>query len=164
MKEEWKIIERFEGRYEISNTGKIKSNFKGERILKTSINKYGYERLTVSYRDKIHSLLIHQEVAKAFILNPENKETVNHIDGNKFNNHSANLEWMTHEENMKHGYETGLFKNINLNRVFTINKSGEQVFTLKDLSIKTEINYTTLCQIVREGRSHRYGITVETKK
>lgn len=54
---------------------------------------------------------IHRLVGEAFIPNPENKATINHIDGNKKNNHYTNLEWATHHENLKHAYQMALKTN-----------------------------------------------------
>jgi len=54
---------------------------------------------------------LHRVVATAFIPNPDNLPEVNHIDGNKLNNHASNLEWVTHKQNMEHAYKTGLARN-----------------------------------------------------
>lgn len=68
----------------------------------------GYMRVTVSKRGKYRGFGVHRLVALAWLPNPENKETVNHLDGNKSNNHVDNLEWATHVEQKIHALETGL--------------------------------------------------------
>lgn len=74
------------------------------RQLKTNINKYGYERITLNFNGKERHYLIHVLVAKSFILNddPINKTQVNHKNGIKTHNFVNNLEWCTHKENMVH--------------------------------------------------------------
>ena len=115
----WRDIEGYEGRYKISNTGKVKSiqrqvsNGTGlatlpTRILKQGINYKGYPIIYLSKNSKSRTLPIHRLVAKAFIPNPKNKPQVNHIDGNKVNNNASNLEWVTNSENQVHAYEMGL--------------------------------------------------------
>jgi hypothetical protein len=105
MKETWKSIEEFEGLYEISNYGRIKSFQKNKRsgyILKV-INSSGWYLSTSLIKDKIRKTYrIHRLVAKAFISNPDNKSQVNHKDGNKQNNNVQNLEWVTPSENIQH--------------------------------------------------------------
>ncbi len=122
MEELWKPIKGYEGFYEISNLGNVKSlqrlverkdgsNFiAGNRILKPiSIGNYLGVQLCKDRSTKKHYL--HRLVALNFIKNesPERK-TVNHIDGNRFNNALDNLEWMTTKENNRHAINTGLVK------------------------------------------------------
>lgn len=109
----WVDIEGFEGYYQISNRGNARSlkNNHGTSRIKMRVPvpcKKGYLYLLrsvggVASRDSYHRL-----VAKHFIPNPEDKQTVNHIDGNKANNDVNNLEWATLGENLTHAYATGL--------------------------------------------------------
>jgi hypothetical protein len=97
----WKTIEEFPN-YEVSIFGNIK-NKTTEKLLKLQKNYSGY--LKVSLRNnnkKSFSCIVHRLVTKAFIQNPENKPTVNHIDRNRSNNHIHNLEWSTMSEQNYH--------------------------------------------------------------
>jgi len=94
----------FEGIYWIDEDGHI-FNRHG-RCLKPTKDSSGY--LQVNLKSK--STSIHRLVAQQFIPNPLGLETVNHIDGNKLNNHISNLEWMTREDNIKHGHQNNLIK------------------------------------------------------
>jgi len=113
MQEEWKIIKNFPN-YMISNLGRIKSlNYKRtnkEQILKQNINGRGYYYVNISVNNKYHNLLIHREVATAFLNNNKNYSDVNHKDGNKLNNNVNNLEWCTRSHNIQHAYNNGLKK------------------------------------------------------
>lgn len=105
MKEIWKDIPGYEGLYQVSNMGRVKSlNFNRSglpRILKTK-NRQGYPRVILWKSGKRHEVCVHRLVAQAFIPNPENKPFVNHKDGNRRNNHVDNLEWCTAQENAIH--------------------------------------------------------------
>lgn len=116
----WKDIIGFQGHYQISNDGRIKSVArlrKGiggklqnlpERILKPS--KSGkYLKVTLCIDDKLYCYLIHRLVAIHFVNNPNNLPMVNHMDTDKFNNNDWNLEWTNHNGNMQHGVEHNLF-------------------------------------------------------
>ena len=110
----WKEIEGYEGLYEISNYGNIKSYHKNKCTILGHYNtKKGYYRISLTKNRIRKPFLIHVLVAKAFIPNPENKSQVNHIDANKTNNHVINLEWNTQSENQKHARRLGLFGDIN---------------------------------------------------
>lgn len=76
--------------------------------MKTHLNSHGYE-VVYFYKDNINKCKkVHRLVAEAFIINQKNKPCVNHIDGNKKNNHVENLEWVTYTENMLHAYSHNL--------------------------------------------------------
>lgn len=114
--EVWKPMEEFDNDYAVSNLGRFKSlerdiirTNKGlkevkqhikERIIKGQQDAYGYVTLTI--RNK--QMKAHRLVAKYFVENPLNKTQVNHKNGIKYDNRAENLEWCTHEENMKHLY------------------------------------------------------------
>lgn len=113
MNEIWKDIEGFEGLYQVSNLGRVKSmnyNRTGkEKILKKSVT-HGYERVVLYKDKKQYNKNVHRLVAGSFIDNPNNLESVNHINGIKTDNRAENLEWVTCKENNIHAVETGLRK------------------------------------------------------
>lgn len=105
--EVWRDIKGFEGRYQVSNLGRVKSLARRmvvkDRILKPFGNNKGYKCVHL-WNIQHKEPLVHRLVAEAFINNPDNKKEVNHIDGNPLNNKVENLEWVSHKENMLHSH------------------------------------------------------------
>ena len=98
----WKNIEGYEGKYQISNTGKVKS-LKNNLILKQSKDKHLYCRVRLYKKSTGETIGVHRLVAKAFIPNTNNLNVVNHIDENPQNNNIENLEWCTQKYNANYG-------------------------------------------------------------
>lgn len=118
-KEVWKPIKHFEGIYEVSSYGRVKSlsrmitygQYKKqskEILLKPQKDKNGYVTYSLSKNGFTRSYLAHRLVADAFITQPNEGTEINHIDCNKENNHIENLEWVTRAENIRHAFANGL--------------------------------------------------------
>lgn len=110
MEEIWKDIEEFDGLYQVSNYGRVKSvvvdgnAFRSEeRILKTHEDKKGYLRVKFYYKSKAYTRKVHRLVAQAFIPNHKNLPQVNHKDEVKTNNFVDNLEWCDNKYNCNYG-------------------------------------------------------------
>lgn len=113
-KEVWVDIENYNGVYQISNIGNVRSLYYNRRLttkytlLKQRVNPDGYMCVGLTLNKKQKKQRVHRLVAMGFIDNPENKSEVNHKDGVKKNNTVGNLEWNTHRENMVHATINGL--------------------------------------------------------
>lgn len=117
LDEIWKDIKGYEGEYQISNRGRIKSiryiakyNRFIEKVMKPGDNGRGYLTTMIGRKGNVKTVKIHRLVAETFVPNPNDLSEVNHIDGNKQNNNVENLEWVSHQENMIHAHKTGLTK------------------------------------------------------
>lgn len=126
MTEIWRDIEGYEGLYQVSNKGHVKSLKWGkERILRPMINSSGYLKVQL-YKNTAHQYrYIHRLVAITFIQNPDNKPQVNHKDENKLNNCVENLEWSTAKENNNFGTRNERAGNSLSIPILQYSKSGE---------------------------------------
>jgi hypothetical protein len=111
-----KSVVGFEGYYEISDDGEVWSlprngTISGKRRLKFN-ETHRYSRFKLNKDGQNKMKLVHRMVAEAFLPNPENKYTVNHIDGNPRNNNYKNLEWCTTQANTEHTIKAGLWKHV----------------------------------------------------
>lgn len=148
--EVWKDIKDYEGLYQVSNLGRVKSLERTrnncynsmskikEHILKPSITKCGYYNVVLSKDNNKKHKLIHRLVAEAFIDNKYNKTCINHINECKWDNAVWNLEWCTHKENNNYG---------NHNIKLSISKTGK--YNRKDVS-KPVLQYTVDGQFIAE--------------
>ena len=120
----WADIAGYEGLYQVSSTGEVKS-LKGwnghriierERILSKTKTTTGYYKVELIKNGVKRSFRVHRLVAGAFIPKVEGKEIINHKDGNPLNNSVSNLEWCTQKENVNHAYDTGLNKRFEISK------------------------------------------------
>lgn len=99
--------------YEVDNDGNVFRKSTGKKLTSKYLNTAGYKVVVIGFgpdgKKTFKNMLVHRLVASTFIPNPENKECVNHIDGNKLNNEVENLEWLSGKENMKHARFSGLW-------------------------------------------------------
>lgn len=156
----WKFVDDYNGMYEISSLGRLKSHAYGRPKIKyqTLINS-GYMAVSLSKDRTIKNYTIHRLVALAFIPNPENKPTVNHKNRIKNDNRVENLEWCTRSENTKHSWQVGFRKRTytlitpnKLNKIdiaMQIRELHSKGATYKQLSKQFNIHYETVSRIIR---------------
>ena len=150
-KEIWKPIKGYEGRYFVSNLGRIKS----EKILTQFENVWGYPQVAFSEFNRIKRFSVHRLVAEAFCSNPKNKPFVNHIDFKRNNNNEKNLEYVTLQENSKHsliniarGERQGISKLIKKD-VLTIRKLYKRkIKTSGELAKQFGVSKATIFHII----------------
>lgn len=97
----WKDIVGYEGYYQVSNIGRVKSLFRYKKVLKGNVTTWGYLQVNFRKNGKSRYYSIHRLVAQAFIPNIKQFPCVDHIDGDKSNNHVENLRWCTQKDNLR---------------------------------------------------------------
>ena len=177
QEEIWKDIEGYEGKYQVSNLGRVKKIYKTvqEKIIKSHIHEE-YCVIGLYKNSRRKSFRLHRLLAKAFIQNIDNKPYINHINGIKHDNRLENLEWVTQSENTQHAYDTGLAHGNN--NIFRIKSgagqnhhcykgeilgflNGEHIVTLygpKDMREKG-FNPAGVCGVLKGRYKHHKGLT-----
>lgn len=152
MQEIWKDISGYEGLYQVSNYGRIK-NVKTGMIIKGGDNGRGY-RFVFLCKDKNHHkrFYVHRLVAIHFIDNRYNLPQVNHIDGNKYNNNSNNLEWCTPLHNSLHKRE--VLGKTNCKPVKCI-ETGEIFKSIDEASNYYGLSRTTLTGVLKQYKGRK---------
>lgn len=166
MQEIWKDIEGYEGLYQVSNLGRVKSlcqnNMKNGSIMKLCFDKYGYNVITLRNKGKKKTYKVHRLVALHFIDNPNNHPQLNHIDEDKTNNASSNLEWCDAKYNTNYG--TGIkrrsykqrFSNRNRKKVLNID-TGEVFISTMEVQRQLGFNNTGISRCCRGKCKTSYG-------
>lgn len=163
MQEIWKDIRGYEGKYQVSNLGRVKSLPRTfirkdnrryvvkECILSNGLASAGY--YTVNLESKTHT--VHRLVAETFIDNNLNKKCVNHIDGDKKNNNIKNLEWVSYSENNKHAYDSGLKSH---NNIVLDTSTGIYYNSAKDACIALNLRQPTLSRYLSGTRKNKTSL------
>jgi hypothetical protein len=172
MQEIWKDIPGFEGRYQVSNTGKVLSlNFRSQgkaKCLKPTANEHGYLAVIFYIKSKPIRFFVHRLVAEAFLPKGNGMNEVNHKDGNKGNNVYTNLEWCTSGQNKAHGVKTGLYNGMvekviqQMKPMIATNlKSGEQhlFYSLTDAHNFTGGNKANISKVLHGSQNSCKGYT-----
>lgn len=159
--ENWKTFKETKfAKWEISDYGRVKKN--GE--IYTPYERGGKEgnRYLCLAGNKPLGGYIHRIAATTFIPNPENKRTVNHIDGDKTNNHISNLEWATYQENARHAFDTGLlFKYTDEERELSILKYRKKI---KEQRRKERIETLEHRNKMADAAKQLFGCTIHDSK
>ena len=176
--EEWRDIKGFEGLYQVSNTGKVRSlvgwnghkYVKRDRELTPTMTSTGYLKVDLKNKGVKKSLKLHRVIAGAFIPNPDNHPVINHIDGNPLNNSLENLEWCSQKHNCQHAYDTGLHKRKAIPADIVNAYCEDEFASANSIGEEFGISKSSVCRIlkhngiqVRKAQS-RYGIDIETIK
>lgn len=173
--EQWIDIEGYEGLYQVSNLGSIRSLYRfnkaQNRLYKGKIrtlcfDRRGYNILVLCKEGTQKTFKVHRLVAHHFITNTNNKTEVNHIDGDKTNNHVNNLEWCTPSENVKHSYKIGIQEahkgEAHINAKLT-NEQAQEIRNLKnsksysmtELAYMYKVSIATI-SLIMSGRRYNY--------
>lgn len=169
MEEIWKDIPGYEGYYQVSNMGRVKSlerivhykpgsksdNYHNchivrERILLQHVGNHGYYVVTLAKGSKVKLASVHRLIAIAFITNPDpnTMKDINHKDGCRTNNDINNLEWCTRQYNVLHGYRSNKHLPNNRKDVMCVD-TGEVYNSIADAARKTKISQSSIQRSIK---------------
>ncbi len=156
---EWKSVKEYEGFYEVSDAGLVRSldryvdlgngkqRFYKSRAIAPHINNCGYAAVRLSKNSTTKTYYVHRLVAQTYIPNPDNLPQVNHLSGNKRDNSVENLAWTDARGNVLHAYQTGLNTNCGCTHSFAVavidTVTGEIYCTEKAFCERYGINYNS---------------------
>lgn len=176
MKEIWKDIKNYEGLYQVSNFGEIKSLerkvknrngyvMKKGKILKPSIVANGYLMVNLSKENKRKHFYVHKIVADTFINNENKLSVINHINGNKTNNRVDNLERCTYSHNLKEAFRIGLKKPTS-KKVYQYELNGDLIKeweSVKKAEYTLKIKHISACCLGKRKTCGGYKWSYERK-
>lgn len=139
--EVWKDVEGFEGHYQVSNHGRVRSIKKEILVLKEDYPHNGYKRVYLWKDGRKHNKLVHRLVAIVFLQNPNSYSDVNHIDEDKTNNRVNNLQWCTHLYNMNFGSVREKY-HVGTEEKGHLQKQGKNFRTLAEVVNGLTMEYT----------------------
>lgn len=181
----WKQVTGYEGLYEISSWGRIKSLAKYKRgrcnsqclakervIFEFSTNKNNYPHFSLYNNGVAKKYRVHSLVAEHFCIKPSTTEAlvVNHIDGNKKNNYYQNLEWCTHKQNINHAFDTGLNKRVTQEtnpknkKIIQKSQSGELIneyYSIAEAQRQTGFQSSNIVNVLKQRKKTAYGFKWE---
>lgn len=174
-KEAWKPITGYEGLYEVSNYGKVRSldrfvpdnkngkHLKGQ-LIKAFLGNIGYYGVGLFKNSSGRRFLVHRLVGVHFIENPRNLPFINHIDCDQLNNHYSNLEWCTNKENIHHALLNGLMPigerhyrtritDADLGFIRRLHEEGK---TQKEIAVQFSVDPSCISRYINRKRGGAY--------
>lgn len=156
----WRDVKHYEGKYMVSNYGRVKSLI-SNRYLSATANNDGYLKVKLYFDGRCKTEFVHRLVALAFVDNPNNLPQVNHKDEDKQNNYFENLEWCTHKYNQNYGKHnkniSDSSKGLRRNTKKCIRLSDNRIFDcIKDTLVEEKVSYETMKKRCRNKDGFMY--------
>jgi hypothetical protein len=123
-------------------------------ILSSRIDRAGYITVRLKRNGKGYTRFLHRLLAESFLKNPDGKKFINHRNGVKTDNRLSNLEFCTHQENVKHAYQTGLIGSVGISKKVLDVETGRVYKSIKEASKYTGYNYATLKNLLNGNRKN----------
>ena len=162
MEEEWRDIAGYEGLYQVSDLGRIKSldyrRTGRTQVLKSIMDRGGYLQVGLWKNGKRKKYLVHRLVAETFLPNPSGLKQVNHIDENKQNNSVDNMEWCTCQYNINHGTRNARVAIARSKPVEQLTKDGRLIAvwpSMAEATRQTGIGRSEICKCCNGHPQHR---------